>query len=280
MPSRGALAEFLSARRAQVQPEDVGIARDDRRRVIGLRREEVAALAGISVDYYLRLERGIDRQPSAQVLHSLARALRLDPDGARYMFRVGAEARPPAETVPLAPEVSAMLHWWEHVPAYVSDAHHDILAVNAAARALSPDTLVPGRNMLLDVFTWSGPVEDESAWRETAHRLVAALRYGADPASPRLHELLGELTVTNPLFRSMWASCEVQPQTTGTVLVHIDRHGWVELRWLTLDVPGVSGVHVTTFFAESERSEQALGSLIQRTRQSALPAERVSEQER
>src|SRR3954462_3964369 len=139
-----ALGEFLSARRALVTPHQAGISGGGVHRVPGLRREEVAMLAGISADYYLRLERGRDRKPSVQVLESLARVLRLDDDTTAYLLGLATDKtrrtrRPQKETVPTGPaKLVAMLPF----PAFVEGRYLDVLAANPLATALSPRLVV------------------------------------------------------------------------------------------------------------------------------------------
>jgi len=249
----GPLAEFLTARRAQLQPEDVGLLRERGRRVAGLRRSEVADLAGISVDYYLRLEQGRDRQPSAQVLASMSRALRLDHVADTYLHRIvqSSGGRPRAAERQALEDVEEILRTWGTSPAYITDAHHDIIAVNRAAQIVAPAYLRVGRNLLLDVFAGSESAHDDESWNDTARRLVAALRFQADPSSPRLREILGILSVEHRIFRQLWSRHEAFPQTSGITMSEIDGHGWVDLKWLTLDVPGEVGLFVTTFSADA-----------------------------
>ncbi|MFD3603851.1 helix-turn-helix domain-containing protein, partial [Streptomyces sp. NPDC058656] len=148
------LGDYVRARRELVTPEQVGIPAMGVRRVPGLRREEVAMLAGISADYYLRLEQGRDRNPSVQVLESLARVLRLDDDATAYLLRLGADRtrrrqrRRRKETVP--PGIAKLVAMLP-LPATVEGRYFDVLAANALATALSP-RLVVGANRLRDVF--------------------------------------------------------------------------------------------------------------------------------
>lgn len=253
MAGKGPLAGFLTARREQLQPEVVGLQRERGRRVAGLRRSEVADLAGISVDYYLRLEQGRDRQPSAQVLAALSRALRLDRVADTYLHRIvqssGGRQRAPQPAA--LEDAEAILRTWGDAPAYITDAHHDIVAVNRAAAAVAPDYLRPGRNLLLDVFAGSESAHDDESWNDTARRLVAALRYQSDPSSPRLREILGNLSADHRTFRQFWSRHEAFPQTTGTTMSDIAGHGWVDLHWRTLDVPGEVGHFVTMFYADA-----------------------------
>ena len=150
MPSGPALGEYLRAPRELVRPEDVSIRTVGRRRIPGLRREELAMLAGISPDYYLRLEQGRDHHPSAQVLDALARALQLDEHATAHLHAL---SQPPAgRSRPDAPErapasVERLIALWTNTPAYVQGRHLDVLAANALASALSP-VFAPGVNIV------------------------------------------------------------------------------------------------------------------------------------
>lgn len=148
------LGEYLRARREVVQPEEVGIARDAGRRVPGLRREEVAELSGVSPDYYLRLEQGKDSRPSDQVIAGLSRALLLDDDSRQYLTKL-AQRRPFVRRVTrhrLSSSVTGLLRQWSHMPAYVSDANQNVLAVNALATAIAPTILLAGVNQLVAAY--------------------------------------------------------------------------------------------------------------------------------
>lgn len=259
---RQQLAEFLRARRELLQPEDVGLPRDPGRRVAGLRRDEVAALAGISVDYYLRLEQARGHQPSDQVLAALARALRLDPDADQHLRRIVHRGPPPLRAdVPIGDGVARLLAEWTRTPAYVSDANLDVLAANDAARALAPGYLEPGGNLLLAVFEAGAPFDAE-AWEDTARGLIAALRYQADPADPRFQQVLGRLSVGHRRFRTLWARHEARPLTSGSGLHLVEPHGVIRLLWQTLEIPREPGRFLTTFFAEPGTPEAAvLGDL-------------------
>src|SRR3954454_7917786 len=155
MPSGTPLGEYLRARRALVRPEDVGFPPGPRRRVAGLRREELAMLAGISPNYYLRLEQGRDRRPSPQVIDALARALQLDADATAFLHSL---SRPEAETRERPPRehVPASIEWligsWRNTPAFVHDRHMTILAANRLALVLTPP-LRPGANAVRAMFT-------------------------------------------------------------------------------------------------------------------------------
>ncbi len=193
------LGEYLRARRELVTPEDVGLRQFGIRRVPGLRREEVAMLAGISADYYLRLEQGRDRNPSVQVLESIARVLQLDDAGTAYLISLGADKprrtrrRPRKEIVP--PGIGKLIDTLG-LPAFVEGRYLDVLAVNRLATALSP-RLTVGRNRLRDVFL--DPAEQAlfPHWERATANLVAGFResVGTDTDDPRFIELVGELSL-------------------------------------------------------------------------------------
>ncbi|MFD1714449.1 helix-turn-helix domain-containing protein [Amnibacterium flavum] len=250
---RTPLAEFLRARRELLQPEDVGIERDEPRRVPGLRREEVAALAGISAEYYLRLEQGRDHQPSEQVLSALGRALLLDETSQVYLHRLAhpvRAARPVRTRRGVGDGVLRLLEQWSHTPAYVSDRNQDVLAVNPPAAELAPGYLVPGNNLLLATFRERAAAGRKDLWTSSTLDMLAALRFHADPADPRFQEIVGSLSVGDREFRRMWALHDARPQTTGTIASLVDGFGWIEFRWQTLEIPGVSGQFLTTFFGD------------------------------
>ncbi|MEV4172535.1 helix-turn-helix transcriptional regulator [Nonomuraea sp. NPDC049709] len=239
------LGDYVRARRELVTPEQAGIPVLGARRVPGLRREEVAMLAGISADYYLRLEQGRDRNPSAQVLESLARVLRLDDDATAYLLRLGAgrprrpRRRPRKETVPPG---TAKLVATLPLPAYVEGRYFDVLAANALATALSP-RLAVGGNRLRDVFL--DPAEQAlfPDWEDAAAGMVAGFResVGTDTDDPRFIELVGELSLVSPRFSRLWArhdvnTCEGAPK-------HIDHPqvGSLRLNRERLGVNGTAG---------------------------------------
>lgn len=217
------LGDFLRARRAQVRPDQVGLPDTGNRRVTGLRRAEVAILAGISADYYLRLEQGRDRHPSPQILGALARVFGLDPTGTAYLLslteQTPARVRrgPRRETVP---EGIRKLLTALPLPAFVEGRYLDVLDVNPLATALSP-RLIPGENRLRAVFL----DPDEQAlypdWDDTTARLVAGFRrsVGTDTNDSRFIKLVGELSLTSDRFRTLWAQQDVQAQQNWPVAI-------------------------------------------------------------
>lgn len=253
MADRSFLADFLRVRREQIQPEQVGLIRDANRRVRGLRREEVARLADISPDYYLRLEQGRNHLPSEQVLAALTRALGLDEDEHSYLLRVARVHASPKRSDFEPPRVSEaaarILRQWVHTPAYISDRNHDLLAMNGPAAVMTPFA-EPGTNVLMDLFDTEAHAASHEDWTRTATRMVSALRFHAIPGDPRLEAIVGRLSVTSRAFRRMWAKHDVRPLTSDIALVPVAPIGLVQLRSQTLEITGEGGQFLTTFFAD------------------------------
>ncbi|MFD5597754.1 helix-turn-helix domain-containing protein [Streptomyces griseorubiginosus] len=228
-PDPRALGAFLRARRAQLSPQQCGLpTTDSPRRVTGLRREEVATLATISVDYYTRLEQGRVRA-STPVLTTLARALRLNEDEERYLYELAGRTderpqhRHPAQRI--RPAMRRLLDQLTHTPALALGKRLDILAWNSAATALYTDfATVPEhhRNYLRLMFTDPAVRELHTQWAHDARDAVAALRMeaAADPTDPDLTRLVGELSVRDADFRTWWAEHRVNSATYGTKHYH------------------------------------------------------------
>jgi transcriptional regulator with XRE-family HTH domain len=235
------LAQYLRSRRARLDPAAFGLA-EDGRRVPGLRREEVAELAGISRDYYTRLEQGQGHQVSDQVLTSLADALRLDRDERMYLLRIaraGSASGPrPTETVPLSAQVLTLLENWAHVPAYIFDSNQDIIAINEMGDHLNPLYAVYGDNSLLVTFAILRDYPEFEGYLDLARSTVAALRFYGDPENPRLREIVGELSVSSPLFRKLWAEHDARPFSDGSAWVSIEGSEPVQVPWQMLAAPG------------------------------------------
>ncbi|MDT0425053.1 helix-turn-helix domain-containing protein [Streptomyces evansiae] len=258
------LAAFLRARRALVRPEDVGLTGSARRRLPGLRREEVAALAGISAAYYLRLERGRDRHPSPEVADALADVLRLDAD-ARAHLRALALGRP-RHPAPHAPEtvpepVRRLVLSRRDTPAYVQGRYHDVLVANPLATALSP-SYRPGVNLLRAVFLDETPRPLYEDWESVIAALVASLRVRD---APGLAPLVAELREKSDDFRRLWARHDVSPRTAGrTRLLHPDL-GPLDLAYEKLTVLPDEGQVLVVYHAErGSRTAGLLASLGER----------------
>jgi transcriptional regulator with XRE-family HTH domain len=224
MAKNGELREFLRTRRARVQPQDVGIETSGQRRVPGLRREEVAMLAGVSLDYYARLEQGRDLQPSDQVLDAIARALRLAEVQRLYLHNVvrSTVAAPEAGDVAIAPlDVGARIMIDSlQIPALIVDFRGDVHAMNRMGRAmlvgLEPMPSVAGNHPRW-VFLEPSTRELMTDWEMIARSGVAVLREaaGRHPRDKALHALIGELSVASPEFRTWWAEHDVDVRCRG-----------------------------------------------------------------
>ncbi|WP_338681034.1 helix-turn-helix transcriptional regulator [Streptomyces acidiscabies] len=251
MDDANALGEFLKARRALVRPEDVGLPRGGLRRVPGLRREEVALLAGISADYYLRLEQGRDRNPSAQVLEAVARTLRLDVAATAYLLgltrpRTKAGRRPATERVPDG--LRELIDGWDRNPAYVQNGLTDVLAANALAAALSPKYR-PGGNLLRTLFL--DPAERERCpdWERLTEQAVAMVRPRTDAGDPRLAALAGELSRRSERFRALWARHDISRRMDRTVRILHPEVGHLELVKHKMALDGDEGLMVVVMHA-------------------------------
>jgi transcriptional regulator with XRE-family HTH domain len=226
------LGEYLRARRALVTPEQHGFPTGAARRVPGLRREEVALLAGISADYYLRLERGRDHNPSQQVLEALVRVLQLDEVEADYLFSLGS-ARPRVRSPRRVERVPVRLHHLLaaiDVPAFVEGRYFDVLASNPLAVALSP-RLTPGQNRLRSLMLDPEERAFHDDWEGAVSEFVALVRQtlGDDVSDPRAIELIGELSLASARFRALWARQDVRPLVGGTTTVNHPLLGAMQL---------------------------------------------------
>ena len=267
MPATARLAEYLKTRRERLQPEDVGlVAGASRRRVPGLRREEVAILAGISTDYYLRLEQGRDLHPSTQVLDALARALQLDAAATTYLHRLAQPPRAPepADRVDVVDaSTRALIDSWPLTAAVVHNRYIDVLASNELARALNPN-FRPGVNSVLSLLLDDSERDFHDDWKGLAARSVAGLRHTADtyPGDERLDALVAKGAQSSVYFREFWECHDVAPIQGG---VHALRHpvaGDLVLNYQRLPLAGTDGQSIFTYFADpGTPSEAALKEL-------------------
>ncbi|GAA3544657.1 helix-turn-helix transcriptional regulator [Kribbella ginsengisoli] len=253
------LGAFLRARRELVTPQQAGLPEVGVRRVPGLRREEVAMLAGISADYYLRLERGRDRNPSVQVLESVARVLRLDDDHLAHLKSLVSEApragghRASAEIPP-----SGALKLLDSLaqPAFIEGRYFDILASNSLARALSPGLAVGG-NQLRDLFLEPAEQALHPDWQDVTECLIANLRQsvGHDVDDPRLLELIGELSGASDRFRALWARHEVRGQRGGPLRINHPLVGELTLNRERLQIDGAAGLKLVVYHPDAGSSD-------------------------
>jgi transcriptional regulator with XRE-family HTH domain len=260
------IGEYLRARRELVQPADVGLPQlAGRRRVPGLRREEVAMLAGVSADYYVRLEQGRDQHPSAQVLDALARALQLDDDAIAHLHSLAAPAarrrrRPRPRPERVSAGILQLISTWHETPAYVYGRYMDVLAANPLATALAP-YYTPGENLVRATFLDARLRDRYDDWDRAAAAIVAALRalVGPDADDPRLNELVGELSVRSERFRQLWARHDARPKRSGTTQIEHPQVGALELNYEKLPIPDADRQTLCIYHAvPGSRSAQAL----------------------
>jgi transcriptional regulator with XRE-family HTH domain len=275
------LGDYLRARRELVTPDRVGLPVLGTRRVAGLRREEVAMLAGISSDYYLRLEQGRDRNPSLQVLESIARVLQLDPEGTDYLLSLAAArprsrpARPRRETMP-----AGIRQLLDNIglPAFVEGRYYDILAANRLATALSPNVQV-GRNRLRSVFL--DPAEQDLLpdWEQMSGNLVAGFResVGSDIDDPRAVQLVGELSLGSERFRQLWARHDVKVRRGIHIRMQHPQVGDLTVRCEKLRVSGTDGQTLVVYHTDPGTSSAdqlaLLASLASPTADDRRPAD-------
>ncbi|OKJ70350.1 helix-turn-helix transcriptional regulator [Streptomyces sp. CB02460] len=266
----GELGDFLRSRRARIRPEDVGLNSYGRRRVPGLRREEVAQLAGVSVDYYIRLEQGRGPSVSDAVLDAIARVLRLDETEHAYLRTV---ARPKARAVParkaqdpsarlVRPGLRLLLDMFDRAPAFVLGRRMDVLAWNALGDALAGFSRMPAgeRNMPRQAFLAPGARELYPDWPAVAAETVAYLRLdaGLHPDDKELAALVGELSLKSEDFRRLWADHQVKAKTYGVKRMAHPVVGALTLPYETLAVPGEPDLSLVVYTPEpgSETAER------------------------
>ena len=259
------LGDYLRARREQVTPADVGLPTHGVRRVPGLRREEVAMLAGISADYYLRLEQGRDRNPSVQVLEAIAGVLQLDETGTAYLLTLGAPRprsrarRPRREVVP--PGIAQLLGVIG-LPAFVEGRYLDILAANALATAINPNVRA-GENRLRSIFLDPAERAMLPDWERTVPRLVAGFRnrIGGDVDDPRVVQLVGELSLASEEFGRAGPPHDVRPIQTRTARIDHPQVGELDLVMSKLALEGTDGLMLVVQHAEPGASAERLALL-------------------
>ncbi|MEV8340435.1 helix-turn-helix transcriptional regulator [Streptomyces niveus] len=269
------LGEFLRARRAGVQPQDVGMPSHGVRRVSGLRREEVAVLAGVNGDYYTRLEQGRERHPSAQVLDALSQALCLDSDARAHLFRLtgtvpGDRFTHTEDTV--STTLRQLMDGYAYALAFVLNRTLDLLATNALADALfSP--FEAADNLARMTFLDPAGRLFNSRWNWAAQATVANLREAAGhaPDSRRLRELVASLTGRSEDFTHLWNAHTVRGKTRGAKhLLHPDV-GPLTLTYQCLDVRDAPGQQLVIYQAEPDSPSSHALSLL-----GSMHADRIS----
>ena len=264
MDNRDEVKAFLSSRRAKITPEQAGLHSYNRnRRVPGLRRTEVADLAGVSVEYYAQLERGNLAGVSDSVLDALARALRLDEAERAHLADLARTAGPAARTrrrkppaQQIRPSVARLLDGMTGVPALVNNARLDVVAANPLAEALfAPVFADPARPVNHARFNFLNPRARDFwlDWERTADDSVAMLRTeaGRDPYDKALTDLIGELCTRSDDFRTRWAAHDVRQHRTGLKHIHHPVVGDLHLSYDVMELPADPGLALIAFSAEA-----------------------------
>jgi transcriptional regulator with XRE-family HTH domain len=272
MDPRTEIREFLTSRRAKVTPEQSGLpVFGGTRRVPGLRREEVAMLAGVSVDYYTRLERGNLKGASESVLEALARALQLDEAERAHLYDLARAAGPAVRPRRRAAQrirqsVQRILDAMTGVPALAQNGRLDILAANSLGRALYAPSYEDsaGPNHARFVFFDPRAQDFYGNWERVADDTVAILRSeaGRDPYDRNLSDLVGELSTRSETFRTRWAAHDVRLHQTGVKDLHHPVAGDLSLTYEMLDLRADNGLTILVYSAEpGSRSQEALDLL-------------------
>lgn len=260
-----ALGDFLKSARARVSPEQSGIRAGAHRRVAGLRREEVAYLADMSIDYYIRLEQGRESNPSTQILDALAQALRLDDDGRLHLYRLAGltPRRASGGVERVDPALLQLMDMWQHTPALVLGRAYDVLAANQLGEALFGGFPF-SRNLLELVFLDPAGRSFYADWDGSARNIVAGLRLaeGASPGDPRIRSVIDTLLEQSRDFARVWEENDARgkrPQSKS--FVHPDV-GALELRMNSFEVRSAPGQELVVYHAEPGLpSADALGLL-------------------
>ncbi|MEU2924122.1 helix-turn-helix transcriptional regulator [Streptomyces sp. NPDC007251] len=293
MDNRDEVREFLTSRRAKITPERAGLPAGSRRRVPGLRRSEVAALADMSVEYYAKLERGNLAGVSPAVLEAVARALQLDDAERAHLLRLAQAAD--GSDVLTRPRRRSTRQWTPHRslqwtldaitagPAFVRNGRMDILAANSLARAFYTDLFAsPGNQANLARFQFLDPASRRfyPDWERYADIAVAILRTeaGRDPYDKDLHDLVGELSTRSEEFRTRWGAHDVRHHGTGTKRFHHPAVGALTLAFEGLEMAAEPGLTLTVYAAEpgspSEERLRLLASWAATEEASVLEADR------
>ncbi|MFJ3308377.1 helix-turn-helix transcriptional regulator [Streptomyces sp. NPDC086549] len=249
------LGEFLRARREALKPQDVGLPEHGRRRVPGLRREEVAMLAGVSSDYYMRLEQGRETSPSPQVIDAVATALHLDDealDHLRRLTRASQKRRSiPAGHDRISPQLLQLLGSWPDTPAFVLGPALDVLAHNALAAALHSG-FRRFDNLARMVFLDPAGRSFYQDWEKAANSCVAEIRaaYGYDPESPRITEVVDTLCSKSPEFAELWARHEVKGKTRQAKNLTHPEIGALEIQFSAFTVNDAPHQQLVVYQAE------------------------------
>src|SRR5882757_7716504 len=260
------LGSFLRSRREKIDAASAGVVDNTRRRVKGLRREELALLAGLSPSYYTRIEQGRDRRPSREILQALARALRLDDTERSYLWSLAIPSLEPAEndSVPartVRPGVLQLLQRWADLPAFIVGPSRDVLAGTALAARVNP-AWSPGHNLI--EFTFLDPRAHTvyPEWEEIALQAVAGLRATAAARRGELDGFVADMRGRSETFRALWDSHDVYERTMGEKQLRVDGIGILRLKFETFALTGPEGHVLYVYFPQpGSTDDEALRNL-------------------
>ncbi|MBY4275373.1 helix-turn-helix domain-containing protein [Rhodococcus fascians] len=245
--SNSQLGEFLRAQRSRMTPQQAGLTTMGGRRVSGLRREEVAVLAGVSADYYARLEQGRERSPSAQVMDALCRALRFAPDASDHAFRLARLSPEVSRTDEIVdPELLQTMDAFPHAAAYVTNAAFRVLAANTTAAELIAPVRRDG-NVLATIFLEPLAKDYYVNWNDVSRAAVSALRFagGFVPPHGEVTTLVADLYRASPTFRALWDDQTVAGLSMTRKTIRHPGVGTLELNYQTFDVRSSPGQQLT-----------------------------------
>ncbi|WP_433579119.1 helix-turn-helix domain-containing protein [Nocardia brasiliensis] len=258
------LGSFLRSRREKIDAASAGVIDTTRRRVTGLRREELALLAGVSPSYYTRLEQGRDHNPSREILEALAGALRLDDTERTYLWSLATPPLAPAGTEPartVRPGVLHLLERWSDLPAFVVDPRRDVLAATALAARVNP-AWHPGHNLIEFTFLNARAPQVYPDWDDITRQAVAGLRATAATRHTELDPLITRMCARSETFRTLWDSHDVYDRVTGEKRLRVNGIGILRLSYETFALTGPEGHQLYVYFPQpGSKDDQALRDL-------------------
>ncbi|NDK31792.1 helix-turn-helix transcriptional regulator [Nesterenkonia haasae] len=258
------IGDFLRSVRSRLSPEALGLPSSGQRRVAGLRREEVAVLAGISVDYYTRLEQGREQHPSHQIIESLARGLNLSGDEREHLFRLAGYS-PPAGTAAdkVKPELARQMGRWRDQAAFVLSGTLDILAPNPLAQALF-HSFTEKDNLARMIFLDPAARTFYRQWDYAADSTVAALRHNSTRVPETIFTpVIRDLAEASDEFRLLWERQQVRGKTHAAKHLHHSGVGDLTLEYLAFDIPEAPGQQLIVYDAEPGTNSAQAFSMLQ-----------------
>jgi transcriptional regulator with XRE-family HTH domain len=268
--TRAELSEFLKSRRARITPATVGLPPGRRRRTPGLRREEVADLAGVGLTWYTWLEQGRDIRVSAEVLAAIARALQLEPAERAHLFRLAGHPPPTAEPTPpsISPRLQRVLDAWNPFPAHITGRRRDVLAWNRASEVINGWSRLPEdrRNLVWFMFMVPHAQQLLVDWETEAPLTVAAFRAeaGRDLSDPDYQELITALLQGSPEFEAIWARQDVRGRREGVKRFRHRELGRFDLEFTSFQVAEQPSVHLALYTPADDQSESTVRAIAAR----------------